>query len=460
MLSLKKYMRLFPKQINLWYNNPTQYKQIIQGEVTMKGKRLIALGLVTVMLASMLFGCGSNSKDGSASNGEKVELELYSTKTENADILQKMIDEFMDENPNIKITLTSEEDATTVLIERLEQNDIPEIIAMGGDRNYTELQSAGVLLNLTEEDFISRVHEAYLEMVYDVNVNQEKKVYGVPYATNASGILYNEDLFAQAGVEVPETWSEFQAVVQKLKDAGIIPFELTFADDWTCMPAWNSMAPVIPPTNFADERKEGNTTFVGTHEEVLEKYLWILDYAQDDYMETTYTEGNAAFANGDAAMMINGSWAISEFLNTNPDLHVKMFAFPSVDDADKNTVTSGIDVLLAVSSQSTGAQQEAAKEFIRYALQKDVASSYIEDQFAFSAVNGVEQTNETVTGINEDIAEGSVSNFPDHYYPNDFDIASILKQFALNKENGLDDIQNISETLTACDEQYDLANAE
>ncbi len=50
-------------------------------------------------------------------------------------------------------------------------------------------------------------------------------------------------------------------------------------------------------------------------------------------------------------MMINGNWAISEFLNTNPNMNVNMFAFPSVDEADRNTVTSGVDVLLAVSNQ-------------------------------------------------------------------------------------------------------------
>lgn len=440
----------------------------------MKGKKFLALGLIVAMTGSMIAGCGGSSGSNGDSNstggtetaakeekqGGEVELELFSTKTENADILQQMIDGFMEENPDIKVTLTSESDAATVLKTRLTKNDIPEIVAMGGDSNYTELQSAGVLLDLSGEDFVSDVQEAYLDMVYDVNVDKEQTAYGIPYATNASGVLYNEDLFAQAGVEVPKTWSEFQDVVAKLQEAGITPFELTFADSWTCLPPWNSMAPVIPDANFTDDRKAGSVTFAGTHDEVLEKYLWILDYAQEDFMGTTYTDGNAAFANGSAAMMINGNWAISEFLNTNPDMNVNMFAFPSVDDESKNTVTSGVDVLLAVSNQGTDEQQEAAREFIRYALKPEVAQSYIDDQFAFSAVNGVEQTNETVSGVAKDIANGKVSNFPDHYYPNGFDLSTILQQCALNKVNGMDNAENISETLTSCDEQYDVANVE
>lgn len=428
-----------------------------------KVKKVVSIGLVAAMTGSMLMGCGSSSNGAGGtetSKSGKVELELFSSKTENAETLQKLIDGFRKENSNIEITLTSESDASTVLKTRLTKNDIPELISMGGDSNFTELQSAGVLLDLSDEDFIGDVQEAYLDMLYDVNAEQDQKAYGVPYATNASGVLYNEDLFAQAGVEVPKTWSEFQDVIKKLKDAGITPFELTFADSWTCLPSWNSMAPVIPDKTFTDERKAGETTFTGTHEEILQKYSWLLDYAQNDYMGTTYNDGNAAFANGEAAMMINGNWAISQFLNTNPDINVNMFAFPSTDDESKNTVTSGVDVLFAVSNQGTEEQQEAAKEFIRYALQSDVAQTYIDDQFAFSAVKGVEQMNETVSGVSKDIANGKVSNFPDHYYPNGFDLATILQQFALNKVNGMDETENIKETLATCDEQYDAANVE
>jgi len=36
----------------------------------------------------------------------------------------------------------------------------------------------------------------------------------------------------------------------------------------------------------------------------------------------------------------------------------------------------------------------------------------------------------------------------------------ILQQFALNKVDGMDDTENITETLQSCDEQYDAANVE
>lgn len=422
-------------------------------------KKILSLLLAGVMVASMLTGCGGDKKSDESGDGT-VELELFSTKSENVKTLQGLIDKFTEANPKVKITITAPSDAGTVLKTRLTKNDIPDIIACGGDTTYTELQSAGVLEDLSGEDYLSSVQDAYLQMLYDVNKEKEEVAYGVPYATNASGILYNKDIFKEANIEVPTTWTELQAAVDALEAAGIQPFELTFKDNWTCLPAWNSMAPVIPAANFTDERKAGKTTFVGTHEEILEKYAYILEHAQKDYMGTTYNDGNKLFAEGKAAMMINGNWAIPEFLNSNADMNVDMFAFPSTDDASKNTVTSGIDVLFAVSSQSDDAKKEAAKEFVSFMMENENAQQYIDEQFAFSAIDGVEQTNETVASAQAAIAEGKVSNFPDHYYPSGFDLASILSEFALNESKGMDLKENMKNTLATCDEQYDVANVE
>ena len=70
--------------------------------------------------------------------------------------------------------------------------------------NYTEVESAGMLVDLSGEDYISTVQESYLQMVYDVNKDKEEKAYGVPYATNASGVIYNVDKFEEYGIEIPK----------------------------------------------------------------------------------------------------------------------------------------------------------------------------------------------------------------------------------------------------------------
>lgn len=419
-------------------------------------KKITAL-LLAVIMVFALVACGQpKSGSDNPTKQDVIDLELFSTKSENVQTLQSLVDKFTEQNEGIVITINAPADSGTVLKTRLTKNDIPDIIACGGDTTYTELQGAGVLLDLSNE--VANIQPSYLSMLYDVNKNGESTAFGIPYATNASGILFNADMFEELGLTIPETWDELLAVCEALKAAGKLPFELTFADNWTCLPPWNSMAPVIPPASFTADRKAGTTSFADTHREVLEKYATVLSYAQDDFMGTTYSDGNKLFAEGGAAMMINGNWAISEFTKVNPDFHVDLFAFPSTNDASKNTVTSGIDVLFALSSQMDEAKQDAAKKFVRFMLEQENAKQYITEQFAFSAVMGVEQDDPTVAGVKLDIAEGRVSNFPDHYYPSGYDLASILSQFALSVKNGMDPEQNITETLAVCDEQYDIAN--
>ncbi len=426
----------------------------------MKNKKMISISMIGALMAGILTvtGCSGSSDGASSAKGGKTELELFSSKAENKDVLQQLVDKFNEAHEDVTIKITAPADPGTVLKTRMAKNDMPDIVMMGGDNNYTEVESAGMLVDLSDQDYISNIQDSYMQMVYDVNKDKEEKAYGVPYATNASGVIYNVDKFEELGLEIPKTWDEFIDVLDQIKDAGEQPLLMTYKDAWTSLCPWNSMAPDLQPDGFTDERKEGKTTFVGTHEEIVEKYLTLLDYAQDDFMGLTYDDGNKAFANGDAVMIINGNWAINQYKNANADINVNMFALPASNDESKNYVTSGVDVLIGVCKDS--ANEDMAKEFVSFMMEPENAQTYIDDQFAFSAIKDVEQNNETVSGVKEDIANGKVANFPDHYYPSGFDLSALISEMCLNYSNGMDNKENMDQFLKQCDEKYDIANVD
>lgn len=426
----------------------------------MKGKKMTALALAAAMGMSLLAGCSGGSADTGAETKKtsdgKTELEILGTKAENKDTMQKLVDAYNESQDKVVVNYTQPADAGTVLKTRMTKNDLPDMVAMGGDFNYAELQSAGVLTDLSGEAFLDNINESYMNMLYQLNKDQEEKAYGVPYATNSSGIIYNKDIFAENNLEVPTTFSELMEVCETLQAAGVTPFELTFKDAWTILPAWNSMAPVMQPEGFYTDKKEGKTTFADTHSAVLENYLQLVQYAQKDYMGTSYDDGNKKFAAGEAAMMINGSWAITEIKKANADINVDQFKFPATDDADVNKVTSGVDVLLGITTNC--GDVEGAKDFISFMVKEENAQLYAEEQFAFSAVKGVEQNDPTVAGVKADIEAGNVVDFPDHYYPSGLDLGADLSNFFLEKGNGKDDAQNIADTLKKIDTDYDTLN--
>ena len=409
-------------------------------------KRIIAMAAVTMIGATSLIGC-SGSGDKKTKDG-KVDLELFSTKAENKDILQSLVNEFEKANPNIKITINAPADSGTVLKSRLAKQDVPDIIAIGADNNYGTLVDANILVDLTNDELTKNIQSSYLDMLHGIAKNDDGKIYGIPYATNADGVIYNKDIFNELGVQIPKTWDEFVDVSNKIKDSGKLPLYLTLKDSWTGLCFWNIIASDLQPNSFLNDRREGKVTFKNTHKEIVDKMEYIGRLGQDDILGTGYNDGNAAFSQGKSAMYLQGNWAISEIKKANPKINIGMFPLPVSNDVSKNRVISGIDVLFSISNKSDNIEE--SKKFIKFMTEKENAQKYIDDQFVFSAVKDVKQKDQSVSDIQEYFSNGQIGLYPDHYYPSSFDIATLIQEFYSKKEK--------TAFLNNLDTEYDKAN--
>ena len=413
-----------------------------------KRSKLFLITMITLAMgATLLGGCSSTSTSTSTSN-KKVKLELFSTKSENKVILQSMVTDFQKQNPNIEITINAPANSGTVLKTRLAKNDMPDILSIGGDSTFGTLVDANALLDLTSESFTSQIQKPFLDMLNGLSDTGGSKIYGIPYATNADGVIYNKDTFTKLGLQVPKTWSDFMSVSEKIKTAGKVPFYLTLKDSWTGMCFWNMLASDLQPVNFLKDRKDGKSTFAATHSEIVDKMLQIGSNGQKDILGTDYNDGNAAYAQGKSVMYLQGNWAISEIKKANPTISLGMFPFPASNDVSKNKVISGIDVLFGISSKSQHSAE--AKKFITFMVQKENASKYIKDQFAFSAVKDVVQKDSSVADVQASFTKGQIGVYPDHYYPSAFDAASLVQGLYSNKDK--------TAFLKQLDTEYDKAN--
>ncbi|MDT2835058.1 extracellular solute-binding protein [Vagococcus carniphilus] len=409
--------------------------------------------LLKVVLGISLFslmGCSS------IENTSKVTLEVFNNKSENQQIMQTFIDEYEEKNPDIDIVLSSPPDAGTVLRTRLVKNDIPNIISYGGDITYTELANVGMLEDLSKERFVDNIVPAYKEITQDLQ-KDKTKLYGVPYATNASGVIYNKELFEKYQIETPKTWDEFIKICQFFESKDITPIEATYKDAWTLSSVFNPLSGILADESLMEKRKENKATLSKGWVETLEKLSEVMTYTQKDAMGTGYADGTQAFAKGKAAMLINGTWAIPEVQKANPEMKVNIFALPASNDVAKNKVTSGVDVMLMIGKDTKN--QKEAKAFIEFLLEKEQAQRYVDQQFAFSAQKGIKQTDPTLSGISPMIEAGKVNDFIDHFLPNGYDLPPLLSEFALEEAKGKNQTdKNIKKTLKKMDEAYDAAN--
>ena len=389
--------------------------------------------LVLLFVSLLLAGCGSgdSASSGKSSDGT-VTLELFSNKQESVETYKALIAKFEEQNPGIKIELNVPPEAETVLKTRLTKNDMPDIMSIGGNATYGELARAGVLHDFSGDPILEKVQPAYVDMINRLVGSEKEGVYGIPYATNANGVIYNKAKLAELGIEVPKTWDEFIAALQTAKEAGELPLVFTLKDAWTGMPMWNALAGNLVSTDFPTLKTNGEATFTEYYPEVLDKALALLEFGEGDIFGVGYEDGNSTFANGTGVFYIQGNWAMPEIYKVNPEIELGMFALPVTNDEAKNNLISGVDVLLTYSESTK--HPEEGKKFIEFMISEEIAQRYTNEQNAFSAVLNVMQEDPAFENLTVNFENGLITSFPDHYYPTGMGMENLVQDFLINKD--------------------------
>lgn len=396
----------------------------------MKTNKLL---MTTISISSILLltACGgAANSEGAEENG--ITLELFSNKSENIKTLESVIAKFEAANPDVNIELQSPPEAETVLKTRLTKNDVPDIMSIGGNATFGELARAGVLVDVSDTNLLETVQPAYLDMSNRLVGTEIKGEFGIPYATNANGVIINQDKLDELGLAIPTTYTEFIAALEIAKEQGEVPILFTLKDAWTALPIWNGLGGNLAPENFAELKNVGDASFIEDYTEVATKIAELVKYGEGDMFGLGYDDGNKQFANGEGLFYIQGNWAIPEILKNNPDANINFMALPSSDDQTQNKLVSGIDVMLAVSESSE--HKEEAMKFVEFMISEEIASQYINEQKAFSAIQGVLQEDPIFTNIKVFFENGNIDSFPDHFYPAGLGAENIIQAYLIDGE--------------------------
>ena len=201
-------------------------------------------------------------------------------------------------------------------------------------------------------------------------------IYAVPLNIAAACVFYNTEMFADAGAEVPKTFSELLDACQKLQDKGYTPITISAGTAW-CLSMVAGYLCDRNGLNLADIKdhktdwKDEKVINAGKQIQELSKYFQKTAAGDDNDVAT------AAFYNGEAAILIQGSWAIGQINGSCAEGFadkVGVFAFPAVDgsSADPNRVIAKSDSL-AMSANTQ--HPEAAVQLMKY-FTDDAAQKY------------------------------------------------------------------------------------
>src|SRR6478752_4273193 len=325
----------------------------------------LAAVLAIAGIAAVTGGCAANPSNGVTT------LSFFQFKGEALEDFNQIIADFEAENPDIKVVQNQVADADTIIRTLLVKDKAPDVITLNANGGFGKLAQAGVFYDFSNEPVLQTINPAVQEILAQLG-NKKGEVNGLGYVNNANGVIYNQDIFDEQGLEVPETWDEFIAVCDALKDAGITPFYGTLADSWTGVQSWNALGAYTAQGDFFDEmREEGanvgpdsEVSFQKDFAEAMDQQYQLYSYMQDGYRGKTYDDGNAAFANGEVAMLLQGIWAISPIKAVNPDIRAGIFPYPAVDNPADRLLVSGVDVVVTMGKNTP--HKEEAMRFIDY----------------------------------------------------------------------------------------------
>ena len=389
--------------------------------------RNISLMLAAVLGTVNLGGCGEEA------SSDRAEVEMVCYKPEAVKAFEKIEARFNETHDDIHLTISSPNEAMTILKTRFIREDYPDIIGIGGDSNYSNFLDADLFLDISELEELEQVKKSYLQMDKELEFVPQEGAYALPYAANAAGVLYNKEMFQKYGWEIPETWEEFMTLCNEIQSCGIQPLYFGFKDTWTCLAPWNALAVGLADSDICSQVNREETTIKEAYRETAEKIKALLPYAEENPYAYSYNDACTAFARGESAMYPIGSYAIPQIKSVNPDMKIDSFVFPANDSEKENVLNSGIDLQFCVMKNTE--QKEAVYEVLRFLYEDEVIQIYLEDQGGIACKEGDFSIPSELTGMREYIRNDRMADFQDHHYPSEMSVDAMIQTYLLDESD-------------------------
>ena len=165
-------------------------------------------------------------------------------------------------------------------------------------------------------------------------VTRGGQVYGIPYNAFYQGVLYNQDIFEEHHLHVPETRGDLEELVDVLTNLGITPFAAHFEENWYTANIFMQFAinnVLGREPGWSDRFRNGEVSFANSPEirDGLLSIRYVLDHSWPDAFSVNQIDGDARFAAGEAAMYLSGSWSLQQIAYSNPGIRLGIFPYPN-----------------------------------------------------------------------------------------------------------------------------------
>ncbi|MDO5694973.1 MAG: extracellular solute-binding protein, partial [Aeriscardovia aeriphila] len=326
--------------------------------------------------------------------------------------------------------------AQTDLRTRFVKNRVPDVITFNGDISFGTFAAAGMFHDFTNDPIVKKLNKGMVEIsrnLVQTTDPAKKRVYGLPFAGNASGYIYNKTVWRKCGVDPenpPETWSGFKAIVQKFKDCGVNPVQATVADGWTTQAPLSSFAGTTTPVSDYDKLRKGEATFKEIWTKPVQLTVELLDMTTGT-KGVTYQQGTQLLAQGKAAIIPLGTYAIPQVRMVKKDADLGFAQLPATDNPQKQLLVAGDDVMLTMGANTKHPKE--AMEFINFLMSEKSLNQYADEQSAITPLKNTHFGDPALKTIQKFYKENRLVDFADHNIPASINLGGMMQTAVINK---------------------------
>lgn len=338
-------------------------------------RRAIRLGLCLAMAASVGIGSNANAfnRPVAASPARttqvqlkvfmsfprfRAEFEQYFKQFKAKELAQKNVD------VSIQLEMPSSDLAGQVLKARLASNDAPDLFTLHAVADVPSFYKAGYLSDLSSQPFVNNLYSNVKR-----SVTYAGKVVALPLESLEWGYLYNRTLFKQAGIVAPPlTLDAMKADIEKLKAIHATPFELSFQESWipqlmTALALGGVVTSEQP--SWISRMNKGQASYKDVSD-IFNIIDLIMQNGTSKPFAVGSAQGSADFANGKAAMWVQGPWQAESILKANPNMQFGVAPLPVSNNPKGTMINLSTSTSLALSP--TSKHKDVALDLLNYIL--------------------------------------------------------------------------------------------
>lgn len=272
----------------------------------------------------------------------------------------------------IDLTIVPADQFVTKLATSIAGGAAPDIVAI--DLIYTPaFMEAGQLTDITELAQALPYFEELSPAHVTLGTDADGSIHALPFTAEGSILLYNKDLFREAGLDPeapPSTWDEIYEAAQAIDALGDDTYGFYFAGACAGCNAFTFM-PLIWASggDFLSEDYSEPTLDTPAVKDALSFYqtLWSEGLVPESARVDNGTDFLNAFTSGTIGMAGSGAFSISVLKNDFPDLDFGIAFLPGKDGGE-SSFAGGDNIAIPAGSENV----EAAFEFIDWMLSEEV----------------------------------------------------------------------------------------